>query len=83
MSVTMLQKRGTRAAIDAAAASSQLVAGQIYQITDEGNLAMATSASTYETYVKAIGFKSIEVLTLAAYNALSPPDADRLYAIVG
>lgn len=83
MSVTMLQKRGTRAVIDAAAASDGLLAGQVYLITDEGNLAMATSASTYETYVKAKGFKAIEVLTQAAYDALGTPDADTVYIISG
>ncbi len=45
-------KRGTRAALDALAGSNELLAGQIYLITDENRLAVALTASTYETYVK-------------------------------
>ena len=83
MSVTMLQKRGTRAQIDAAAAADELQAGEFYLITGEDNVAMATGTGTYETYVKAKGFKAIEVLTQAEYNALSPPAAGTVYVISG
>lgn len=45
----VLIKRGTRAQIDAAAASNQLAEGELYLITDEDRLAVGTSASTYST----------------------------------
>ena len=40
-------KRGTRAALDALASSNALLPWQLYGITDESRLAIATSASTY------------------------------------
>jgi hypothetical protein len=40
-------KRGTRAALDALASSSALLPWQLYGITDESQIALATSASTY------------------------------------
>ena len=81
MAVTMRQKRGTRAQIDAAAAADGLVQGEVYLITDEGNLAMATGTGTYETYVKAAGFTAMVRLTESAYAALSPPDAGTVYIV--
>ena len=83
MALTLRHKRGTRAQIDTAAAADELLEGEIYLITDEGNLAMATSTSTYETYVKAKGFTAIEVMTQAAYDLLSPPAAGTVYIISG
>lgn len=83
MTVRILQKRGTRAALDAAATADGLVAGEVYLITDEGNLAMATSTGSYETFVKASGFTAMKVLSQAAYDALDPPDDGTLYFIGG
>lgn len=40
-------KRGTRAALDAAAVAEALAAGEPYLITDEGRLAVGTSAGAY------------------------------------
>lgn len=45
-------KRGTRAALDALAGAGGLLVGQIYLITDEDRLAVATSVGAYETYAK-------------------------------
>ena len=45
-------KRGTLAQIDAAAAASQLNAGEPYLVTDEGRIAVGLSASTYELFAK-------------------------------
>ena len=45
-------KRGTRANLDALAGSSGLLSGQVYLITDESRIAIATSTSAYETFVK-------------------------------
>lgn len=45
-------KRGTRAALNAIATAAGLKPGQLYVITDEGRIAMALTASTYETYAK-------------------------------
>lgn len=44
--------RGTRAALDALAAGSGLLAGQVYVITDEGRLAVALTTSTFETFAR-------------------------------
>ncbi len=46
-------KRGTRGALDALAAGNELLTGQIYLITDEDRLAVATSVSTYSALAKA------------------------------
>lgn len=48
----VLLKRGTRAQIDAAAAGGTLVAGEPYFITDEGRMAVGTSASAYASFAK-------------------------------
>ena len=45
-------KRGTRAQLDAAAADAQLAVGEPYLITDEGRLAVATTASTFTAALK-------------------------------
>lgn len=81
MAVAIRVKRGTRAEIDAAAGAAGLAAGEPYLITDEGNMALALTASTYQTYVKADGIKAIVRLTQAAYDALGTPDADTLYLV--
>ncbi len=46
------QPRGTRSALNALVASSGLITGQIYLLTDENRIAIATSANTYETFAK-------------------------------
>jgi len=46
-------KRGTRAALDALAATNALIVGQIYVITDEkGRLALADTVSSYTAFVR-------------------------------
>lgn len=46
-------KRGTRANLNTLAGSSGLKVGQLYVITDEGGrIAVATSTSAYETFVR-------------------------------
>lgn len=45
-------KRGTRAALDALAASNGLKPWQIYAISDESRIALALTASTYQTFLK-------------------------------
>lgn len=76
-------KRGSRAQIMAAAASNGLAAGEPYLITDEDNFALATSASTFQTFVRVEGIRAVVRLTQAAYDALSPPDPDTLYVVTG
>lgn len=44
--------RGTRAALVALAGSAGLLPGQIYLLTDEARIAIALTASTFETYAK-------------------------------
>ena len=44
--------RGTRAALVALAGSAGLLPGQIYLLTDENRIAIALTASTFETYAK-------------------------------
>lgn len=85
MAVTIKIKRGTRSQIDAAAGSSGLNQGELYLITDEGNIGLATSSSTYETYVKSTGITAIVALTQSEYDAIgSPgPDPNTLYFITG
>lgn len=45
-------KRGTRSALDTLAGTNGLLPGQVYLITDEDRLAVALSASAYETFAK-------------------------------
>lgn len=45
-------KRGTRAALIALAGANGLKPGQLYVLTDENRIAVAMSASTFETYAK-------------------------------
>lgn len=57
-------KRGTRAALNALAGSSGLLAGQIYVLTDEGGrIAVATAPDAYETFTR--GSTKITVGTTA------------------
>jgi hypothetical protein len=45
-------KRGTRSALTALAAANGLLPGQIYVLTDESRIAVATSVSAFETFAK-------------------------------
>lgn len=52
MAVDYQHPRGTRAALNALAASNSIKPGQVYLITDEGRLAVGLTASTYEVFAK-------------------------------
>lgn len=60
-------KRGTRAQLDAAAAASGLRLGEPYLITDEGRLAVGTSASAYS-----VAAKQSEGVTVSATAPANP-----------
>lgn len=49
---TVQHARGLRSALDALASGNALLPGQIYLLTDEGRIAVALSAGTYETFAK-------------------------------
>ena len=49
---TIRHARGTRAALDALASSGQLVPWQLYALSDENRVAIATSTSTYQALAK-------------------------------
>ena len=49
---TVRHARGTRAALDALASSGQLVPWQLYALSDENRVAIATSTSTYQALAK-------------------------------
>ena len=53
MAVEYQHPRGTRAALNALAASNSIKPGQVYLITDESRLAVGLTASTYEVSAKA------------------------------
>lgn len=76
-------RRGTRAAITAAAGAGSLLEGEPMLVTDEGRPAVATGASAAASLVVSEGVQRIVVLTQAAYDALSPPDATTLYVVSG
>lgn len=48
----IFQRRGTRAALNALAASNGLAQSEIYFISDENRIAVGTSVSTYEVFAK-------------------------------
>jgi hypothetical protein len=49
---SLAHKRGTRAQINAAAAASQLRAGEVYLITDEARLTVGTAANAHQAAAK-------------------------------
>ena len=49
---TVRHARGTRAALNALASSGLLVPWQLYVLSDENRVAIATSASTYQAFAK-------------------------------
>lgn len=64
-------KRGTRAALNTLATNNGLKIGQIYLITDEGRLAVATAGNAFSTFRREADewFGS-----QAAYDALASKD---------
>ena len=50
---TVQQKRGTLAAFLALASSSSLVPGQVYHITDTRQVAIPTSTTAYDLWMRA------------------------------
>ena len=49
---TVRHARGTRAALNALASNSLLVPWQLYALSDENRVAIATSTSTYQAFAK-------------------------------
>ena len=49
---TVRHARGTRAALNALASGGLLVPWQLYALSDEGRVAIATSTSTYQALAK-------------------------------
>ena len=49
---TVRHARGTRAALNSLASNSLLVPWQLYALSDENRVAIATSTSTYQTFAK-------------------------------
>ena len=49
---TVRHARGTRAALNALASGGLLVLWQLYVLSDEGRVAIATSTSTYQALAK-------------------------------
>lgn len=58
-------KRGTRAALDAAGLAEGLAAGEPYLITDEGRMAVGTSATAYAPVLVSDQARRITVSTTA------------------
>lgn len=74
-------RRGTRSQITTAAGANGLLAGEPMLVTDEGRPAMATATNAVVSMVVSDGVHRIVTLTQAAYDALSPPDANTLYVV--
>lgn len=74
-------KRATRAQLTTAAGAGNLAQGEPYLVTDEGRLAIGTGTGAAASLVVSEGVQRIVVLTQAAYDALSPPDANTLYVV--
>ena len=76
-------KRGTRSALTALAAANGLLPGQIYVLTDESRIAVATSVSAFETFAKeseAGGGGSSDPLDLSsATQGTVPADTVRVF----
>lgn len=49
---TIRHARGTRAALNALASSGRLVPWQLYALSDEKRVVIATSTSTYQAFAK-------------------------------
>ena len=76
-------KRGSRADLNTLAAANGLLLGQIYVITDEDRLAVATGVGTYQAAEKEGGGGGGSALELYAENPSSPtaPSATGLNAV--
>jgi hypothetical protein len=61
---SLQHKRGTRGSLNALAGNGALAVGQIYLITDENRLAIATSSGTYQTFLKTEELPIIQQVTL-------------------
>ncbi len=72
--------RGTRAALDALAGTSDLLPGQIYVLTDGRRIAVALTTSTYETFVRE---SEVWDGTQAEFDALGSLDPSTTYFIAG
>ena len=67
-------KRGTRAALNALATANGLLPGQIYVLTDEARIAVATSANTYQTFLKeGEAGSTLNTLDLTSESPSAPP----------
>lgn len=68
-------KRGSRSAIDTAAGSSGLAAGEPYLITDEARLAVGTAAGAYAAMAKEAEVRDPRVLSTTSASSLTPATA--------
>ncbi|RAN30621.1 phage upper tail fiber protein [Hyphomonas pacifica] len=83
MTVRVKLRRGTRAAIETAAASDQLLEGEAGLVSDEGGLMVATGTGSFSTFAPSSNIGGFARLTQAEYDALDPVDPDTIYFIVG
>lgn len=82
------QRRGTRAALDALAGSSDLTAGEIYLVTDENRIVVGLSATTYSSLALLVetsrmdldgGYSEASVVVASAGSAETVSLDGRLY----
>lgn len=52
----ILHKRGTKSALDTLASGGNLKVGQLYIVTDTKQIAIATSTTAYDLYIRASEF---------------------------
>lgn len=88
MSVKYSHPRGTKAALDTLAASNSLVVGQVYFLTDENKLVIATSTSTYISFnnqsdVQTALNSKIAIVTTRAELAAQPSTLNTLFLSEG
>ena len=77
-------KRGTRAALNILAAGSGLLPGQVYIITDEGRIAIATSAAAYQAMAKQSEVQDTRGIVLQTdFTTVSSAQNDFSLAIIG
>ena len=72
-------KRGSRTDLDALAGTSGLKEGQVYVLSDEDRLTVATSTSTHTPVAKEAELPI--VLTQVEYDALTPVSG-QIYVVV-
>lgn len=73
MAVPYTHPRGTKAALDALATASGLRVGQIYLITDQARLAVATSLTAYTMFAKTTETGDADPLVLATEVTTDAP----------